>query len=127
MIVEERVYDLHPGKLGDYRRLVETEGIAIQWPILGRLIGYFQSEIGDLNQIVHLWAYDSLEDRTRRRARLFADPRWLEFSPRLTALVARQRNRILLPFAFSPDGPPPYGASDTIAAGRVDSPGAGGR
>jgi hypothetical protein len=115
VIVEERIYELHNGRLADYRRLVETEGIAIQRPILGRLIGYFYSEIGELNQVVHLWAYDSLEDRTQRRARLFADPRWLEFSPRLTQLVARQRNRILLPFAFSPEAPPLYGEPATRA------------
>ena len=106
MIVEERTYEIRPGKLAEYRRLVETEGILIQRPILGRLIGYFHSEIGDLNQVVHLWAYDSLADRTERRARLFADPRWIAFSPKLTALVVRQSNKILLPFAFSPEAPP---------------------
>ena len=119
MIVEERIYELHPGKLGDYRRLVETEGIAIQRPILGRLIGYFYSEIGELNSIVHLWAYDSLEDRTARRARLFADPRWVDFSSRLTPLVARQRNRILLPFAFSPEAPPHFAESDAARGGSA--------
>jgi hypothetical protein len=112
MIVEERIYDLHPGKVAEYRQLVETEGIAIQRPILGRLIGYFYSEIGDLNQVVHLWAYDSLDDRAARRARLFADPGWRAFTPKLTPLLIRQRNRILLPFAFSPDPGPHYVAGD---------------
>jgi len=119
VIVEERIYELHPGELGEYRRLVETEGIAIQRPILGRLIGYFYSEIGELNHIVHLWAYDSLEDRTARRARLFADPRWIDLSSRLTPLVARQRNRILLPFAFSPEAPPHFAETDAARSGSA--------
>jgi hypothetical protein len=102
MIVEQRTYDIRPGQLAEYRRLVETEGILIQRPILGRLVGYFHTEIGDLNQVVHLWAYDSLEDRTARRAKLFADPRWLALSPKLAALCLHQSNKILLPFEFSP-------------------------
>ena len=47
-----------------FATVVASSGI----PILGRLIGYFQTEIGDLNHVVHLWAYDSLEDRAARRA-----------------------------------------------------------
>ena len=117
MIVEQRTYEIRPGQLAEYRRLLEEEGVHIQRPILGRLIGYFYSEIGDLNQVVHLWAYDSFEDRTTRRARLFADPRWRALSPRLTALVVRQSNRILLPFAFSPPAPPHFVPDDADAAG----------
>jgi hypothetical protein len=38
MIVEQRTYDLYPGRVAEFTRLIETEGIAIQRPILGRLI-----------------------------------------------------------------------------------------
>ena len=106
MIVEQRTYDLHPGKVAEYTHLVETEGIHIQRPILGRLVGYFSSEIGELNQIVHLWAYDSLEQRAERRAKLMADPRWRAFTPKLQPLLIRQTNKILIPMAFSPPREP---------------------
>lgn len=105
MIVEQRIYDLYPGRGAEYKRLIETEGIAIQRPMLGRLIGYFSSEIGTLNQIVHLWAYESLEDRAVRRARLLSDPQWLAFSAKLQPLIVRMENRILLPMSFSPMPP----------------------
>ena len=102
MIIEQRTYDLYPGRIAEYRQLIETEGIAIQRPILGRLVGYYSSDIGALNQIVHLWAYESMEDRAARRARLFADPAWLAFSARTQPLLMRMENKILLPLAFSP-------------------------
>ena len=102
MIVEQRTYDLHPGRVAEFKRLIETEGIAIQRPILGRLIGYYASEIGPLNQIVHLWGYESLEDRAVRRARLFAEPRWLAFAAKTQPLLMRMENKILLPMSFSP-------------------------
>jgi hypothetical protein len=45
-------------------------GLRIQKRILGNLIGYFHTE---LDQIVHLWGYESFADRERRRALLAAD------------------------------------------------------
>ena len=63
MIVEERIYTCHPGKARRYIEMYEAEGLAIQRPILGNLIGYFTSDIGPLNQVIHLWAYESMEDR----------------------------------------------------------------
>ncbi|TBU73504.1 NIPSNAP family protein [Pseudomonas daroniae] len=102
MILEERIYRIRSGQMGRYLALVREEGLAIQQPILGRLIGYFVTEIGPLSHIVHLWAYDSFEDRQHRRQLLALDPRWQAFIPRLTALIENSENRILLPTDFSP-------------------------
>ena len=107
MIVEERTYDLLPGRLPDYVKLIQEEGIAIQRPILGRLVGYYFSDLGPLNQIVHIWAYESFADRAERRARLAADPRWQVYSQKVRVLSIRQQNKILLPMSFSPIPPLP--------------------
>ncbi len=45
MIVEERIYSLEVGTATEYLRLYEAEGLAIQRPILGRMVGYFSTEI----------------------------------------------------------------------------------
>lgn len=76
MIVEERIYTLHPGQAGAYLKAYEAEGMAIQKPILGRMVGYYQTEFGTLNQVIHMWAYEDLAERAERRARLAADARW---------------------------------------------------
>lgn len=102
MIIEERIYRIRSGKTAEYLKLVREEGIAIQAPILGGLIGYFVTEIGPLNQVVHMWRYEDLEDRARRRRTLSQDPRWQAFIPRLMALIETAENRILLPTDFSP-------------------------
>jgi len=102
LIVEERIYTLEVGKVPEYLRLYEQEGFAIQTPILGNLIGYFSSEIGDLNLIVHMWGYESFEERTRRRAELMADPGWQAYVAKVRPLVLRQENRLLIPAPFSP-------------------------
>ena len=102
MIVEERIYTLEVGKVPEFLRLYEQEGLAIQTPILGNLIGYFSSEIGELNLIVHMWGYESFEERTRRRAELMASAGWQAFVAKVRPLVLRQENRILIPAPFSP-------------------------
>jgi hypothetical protein len=102
MIVEERIYTALPGKAAEYVRMYTEEGFAIQRPILGNLVGYFTSEIGTLNQIVHMWAYEDLADRAARRATLLSDPRWKAYSAKVTPLLLNQENRILVPAPFSP-------------------------
>jgi hypothetical protein len=102
MIYEMRTYRLKTGTLPAYLKLVEEEGIAIQKSHLGDLVGYFYSEIGPLNQIVHMWAFAGFDDREARRATLAADARWQLFAPKIQALIEVMENKILKPTAFSP-------------------------
>ena len=102
MIVEERTYHVYTGKLNEVVRLYAEEGTQVQQHHLGNLIGAFTVDIGDLSSIVQLWGYDSLDQRQERRARLQADETWKSFLQRLTPLIHTQRNRILVPTAFSP-------------------------
>lgn len=107
MIVEERIYTCHCGKAAEYVRMYEAEGFAIQRPILGNLVGYFTVEVGPLNQVVHMWAYDDMGDRAVRRSKLISDPNWQAYAKKVQPLVIRQENKILTPAPFSPwaDGP----------------------
>lgn len=100
MLVEERTYTTHPGKWRDYLQLYEAEGLEPQKRILGRMVGYYTSEIGELNQIVHLWAYQDLNERAERRARLLADPAFSAYVKKMLPLLQKQESRILRPTSF---------------------------
>ena len=102
MLVEERTYHVYTGKLAEVVRMYAEEGTQMQQEHLGNLIGAFTVDIGDLSSIVQLWCYDDLKQREERRAQLQADPRWKSFLARLTPMIHTQRNRILVPTAFSP-------------------------
>ena len=102
MIIEQRTYTLYPGKVPEYLRLYEQEGLAIQGPILGNLIGYFSTDIGTLNQIIHMWGYDSFEERSKRRAQMQADPGWKAYVAKIQPLIQTQETKILNPTSFSP-------------------------
>ena len=102
MIVEQRDYHVHTGKLPELLSLYETEGIPLQQEILGGLVGVFTTDVGALSTYTTLWRYDSYAEREARRARLQADSRWQDFLRRVQPLMHTQQNRILVPTSFSP-------------------------
>ena len=104
MFYEIRTYRLKNGAIPDYLKVVGEEGIAIQTRHLGNLVGYFSSEIGPINEIVHIWGFTSLDERQDRRARLMADPAWLAFLPKIRDLIVTADTKIMTPAPFSPLG-----------------------
>ncbi|HUZ75582.1 MAG TPA: NIPSNAP family protein [Stellaceae bacterium] len=103
MILEVRTYTAQPGKAREWLEYYENNGLPVQKRMLGRLVGFFTSELGPLNQIVHMWAYESLADREQRRAALAKEPEWhayLKNQPQ--GVLAAQETRILVPTSFSP-------------------------
>jgi hypothetical protein len=101
VIVEMREYTLHAGKVPEYLQLYEREGLAIQREILGHLVGYYTTEIGPaINQVVHLWAYESFEDRQHRRARLAEHPGWQAYVQKMRPMLVAQTNRLMRPTSF---------------------------
>ncbi|MGX5773870.1 NIPSNAP family protein [Methylorubrum zatmanii] len=102
MIYEMRTYRLKTGTVPAYLKLVGEEGIAIQRGHLGHLVGYYATEIGPLNEIVHVWGYRDLADRETRRAALAADPAWAAFLPKIQALIETMESKILRAAPFQP-------------------------
>lgn len=101
MIVEMRTYELEPGRLAQFLKHMESEGLPIERPVLGRMLGFYTSEIGELNQVIHMWGYESFEDRQHRRQALNNNPQWAEFLPKVLPLIRHMRNQLLLPTTFA--------------------------
>jgi len=104
MIVDLRTYTMVPGRLAAFLELYEKDGLPIQEKHLGKPIGYFVTEIGTLNQVVHLWGYESQGDRERRRNAMEKDPDWIAYRKKsgATGNVQHQENKILKSTSFSP-------------------------
>ena len=66
MIIEMRTYQLKPASLAEVEKRF---GAAL--PIRekhSRLAAFWHTEIGPLNQIIHIWPYESFEQRAAVRA-----------------------------------------------------------
>ena len=100
MFVEERIYTFHPGKLPEYLRLYTEEGMAIQTRYLPAMVGYYTSEIGTLNLLIHMWGYEDLKQRSELRAKMQADPAWQAYVKKIQPLIQHQESRILNPAPF---------------------------
>jgi hypothetical protein len=102
MILDERTYAIHPAHVKEYLALYVAEGMELQISHLGDLVGWFTTDAGVVNEVVHMWRYADMGDRERRRAAMDADPRWQVFRARTSGFVQSMRSRILRPTAFSP-------------------------
>jgi NIPSNAP len=101
-LFEVRTYILKIGAVSEYLRVYQAEGLEVQTRILGNMIGYFYSEIGPLNQVMHIWAYDTFEERQRKRTALMQDQQWLSCLAKMGALIETQENKLMYGAAFSP-------------------------
>jgi hypothetical protein len=71
---------------------------------LGQFVFMGTTEVGPINQVVFMWAYESMADRAKRRGAMAQDPAWGEFGKATAAFGAlkQQTNMILKPTSFSP-------------------------
>ena len=94
-IVNVRIYTIRPRGIPQWLKIFEEHGLPVQLKHLGPPVGYYYSEIGPLNQVTHIWEYDSLADMEARRAARNADPDWQKYLAATEGFVVAQEDRIL--------------------------------
>lgn len=102
MIVEIRTYTFKTGRMAEWAELYETTALACQAEHLGRCAGHYVTDVGPLNQLVHIWLYDSYEDRARRRAAMYADPRFKAYAAQLREhdMLLAQESKVMVSTPF---------------------------
>ncbi len=97
MIYEVLTYDLKPGMVAELeKRFGEAYEHRRKY---SELAAFWHSDIGPLNQVVHVWPYESIEERARIRAAVRKDAKW---PPNLRELIVAARSEIATPAPFSP-------------------------
>lgn len=96
MIYELRTYTFHPGRHVKYLELVEQVGAKIRGSDYGKREGSWIADTGHLNQVWHLWSYDSLDERAHLRAELARNDAWMnDFVAEIKPLLRRQEVRFM--------------------------------
>lgn len=97
-----RTYTIKIGKTQEYLKLFEEVAL----PIISKyakLVGYWYTDIGELNQVIHIWEYDSLDDRKKKREALYQDEDWVnQFLPIAGPMLEKQETKIMYAANFSP-------------------------
>jgi len=95
MIYEVRTYMLKPGTVAECeKRFAEVLVHREKYSPLG---AFWHTELGPLNQIIHVWPYENLQQRTERRAQAMKDPNW---PPKLLDLIEHMESEIFIPAPF---------------------------
>ena len=97
MIYEMRTYTLRSGMVPEFeKRFAEVIPHREKY---SPLAAFWHTEIGPLNQVIHVWPYADLAERTKIRAETMKDPNW---PPKTSDLTLAQESKILTPAPFSP-------------------------
>jgi hypothetical protein len=73
-VVDHRIYTIRPRGMPEFIEVFDRLAMPILLEHLGAPLGFYTSSIGPLNQVVHLWGYDSLDDFERRSQARDGDP-----------------------------------------------------
>ncbi|HYR39015.1 MAG TPA: GntG family PLP-dependent aldolase [Methylomirabilota bacterium] len=101
MIYEIRTYGVKVGSLGEVeKRYGEAYEHRKKY---SELAAFFHTEIGPLNEIIHIWKYESMDDRAKVRAAAAKDANW---PPKIQEFITTMSSEIVLPFPFAPEPKP---------------------
>ena len=101
MIYDMRTYDLNPGALQPYMDAVREVALLIREDNGITLAGWYYTDIGQLNRVVHIWAYRDYTHFDQARQAVRNDPRWInDYLPRVKGLVKSQQDQIMLASDF---------------------------
>ncbi|MFQ5899475.1 MAG: NIPSNAP family protein [Candidatus Methylomirabilia bacterium] len=99
-VYELRTYRTHVGKAPEWLGHVKA-GLNAREKY-SKIVGLWSTEIAQLNQVVHLWAYNDLNHRAEVRAKAVQDPEWRAFIAKGSPLLAEMHSVILTPTETSP-------------------------
>ncbi|XP_062331927.1 protein NipSnap homolog 3A isoform X3 [Osmerus eperlanus] len=90
---EFRTYCIRPEKNAAFLKLT-NEKINLR-TAHSELLGYWTVEYGGLNQVFHIWKYDSYSQRAGVRAALSQDPTWIEdYISKAMPMLTSQDNEV---------------------------------
>jgi hypothetical protein len=99
-VYELRWYRSQPGRIGEW--IGHIKGVMSTREKYSKNVGLWQTEMGQLNEAVHLWAYRDLNERAAIRARVVQDPEWQAFLGKSAPLLLDMKSVILNPAPSSP-------------------------
>jgi hypothetical protein len=104
VLVDARTYTIKPGCTAAQLKISQELGFPAQVRHIGQPICYLQAESGEMNTLLHLWAYENAGDREARRAAMAKDPDWQKYlaANREAGYLIGQRTTLMTPVPFAP-------------------------
>ena len=97
MIYEIRTYTLTPGSIPEFEKRFEKS--LTNRLKYSELAAFWHTDIGPLNQVIHVWPYENLEHRAETRQRALQEQDW---PPNTGEFIVSMQSEIFNPAPFSP-------------------------
>ena len=94
-VVDFRTYLIRFNSMPTFLQTTQQHALKIMVRHIGPPIGYYQTIIGNLQQITHIWGYDSMGDMEARRRARNADPEWEYYLTASHGIYERQETQVL--------------------------------
>jgi len=101
MIYEIRTYSVKPRMVPEVEK--RWGGAYPDRKKYSDIVGFFHTDFGPLNEVIHIWPYANLDERARLRGEAAKDPNW---PPDIGEFVVNQKVEIVTPFPFVPEWKP---------------------
>ncbi|CAH1270288.1 NIPSNAP3A [Branchiostoma lanceolatum] len=90
-LYELRTYSIRPDCFGEFLKLSD-DNMHMRMEH-SKLIGYWRTELGGINEVVHIWEYDSFSHRAAVRQALAKDPEWAsKYFSKILPMLVKQEN-----------------------------------
>ena len=99
-IFELRTYTLQPGTLLEWETHWRT-GLLARKQVM-KPVGAWFSQMGQLNQVTHIWQYDSFAARKAAREKCWEIDGWADTVHKTVPLIADMKSEMLKALDFSP-------------------------
>jgi len=104
MIYDMRIYDMKSGSVSEFMAAVREIALPLRREHGIRLAGWYYTDVGPQNRVVHIWAYDDYAHYEQARKGVHHDSRWTDvYLPRVKGLAVKQRNMIMKAADFFPE------------------------
>jgi hypothetical protein len=94
-LVDHRIYTIRLRRMDEFIGVFQRLALPILRETLGHPVGFWVSQVGPLNQFVHLWAYDDLADYERRCRARDSHPGFAEYLAASAHLIVAQETRLI--------------------------------
>ena len=100
-VYELRTYNIVPKDYAQFLQL-SREKIHLRFEV-SKCLGYWCTDLGGLNEVVHIWEYDDYAQRKTVRQILGADQKWQsEYFQKILPMLACQTNATMFPLDCCP-------------------------
>ena len=94
-VLDMRTYTIRPRGVPEFVRLWEELMLPVALKHWGKPAAFYVTEIGPLNQVIHIWEFESLAHLEHCRAAIAADPASARYLAATDGMIVAQEDRIV--------------------------------